>query len=147
MRRDDYHHLAVVHKVTNVACLPIISIRASLSVCTETHGIRTVYCNKVCNNYLEVLLAMEYDALGFDFPVFDVHLVAAEDYGNVLTDTHQVTMPVGYVLVGDSGRDIKHDDRTLGWRAEGKGVEKRRVERKEGAEKKKVQMGIQRVKR
>lgn len=70
------------------------------------------------NNYLEVLLAMEYDALGFDFPVFDVYLVAAEDYGNVLTDSHQIAMPVGYVLVGDSRRDVKHDDCTLGWRVE-----------------------------
>lgn len=56
---------------------------------------------------------MEHDALGFDFSVFDVHLVAAEDDGNVLTDTDQVTMPVGYVLIGDSRGDVKHDDSTL----------------------------------
>lgn len=56
---------------------------------------------------------MKHDALGFDFPVFDVHLVAAEDDGNVLTDTDQVTMPVGYVLIGDSRGDVKHDDSTL----------------------------------
>lgn len=56
---------------------------------------------------------MKHDALGFDFPVFDVYLVAAKHDGNVLTDTDQVAMPVGYVLVGDPRCDIKHDDSTL----------------------------------
>lgn len=56
---------------------------------------------------------MKHNAFGFDFPVFDVHLVAAEDDGNVLTDTDQVTMPVGHVLVSDSRGDVKHDDGTL----------------------------------
>lgn len=58
---------------------------------------------------------MKHNALGFDFPIFNVHLVATEDNGNVLTDTDQVTMPVGYVLIGDSGGDIKHDDSTLSY--------------------------------
>lgn len=56
---------------------------------------------------------MKHDALGLYFSVFNIHLVATEDNGNVLTDTDQVTMPVGYVLIGDSGGDIKHDDSTL----------------------------------
>lgn len=67
--------------------------------------------------YLQVLLAVKHNALGFDFPVFDVHLVATEDDGNVLTDTDQITMPVGYVLIGDSGGNIKHDDSTLSCRS------------------------------
>lgn len=53
-------------------------------------------------HYLQVLLAVKYNALGLYFSVFNVHLVAAEDDGNVLTDTNQVTVPVGYVLVSDS---------------------------------------------
>lgn len=65
------------------------------------------------SHYLQVLLAVKHNALGFDFPVFDIHLVAAEDDGNVLTDTDQIAMPVGYVFIGDSGGDIKHDDSTL----------------------------------
>lgn len=65
------------------------------------------------NNYLQILLAVKHDALGFNFPVFDVYFVAAQDNRNVLAHTDQVTMPVGHVLVGDSGGDIKHDDRTL----------------------------------
>lgn len=56
---------------------------------------------------------MKHNALGFDFPVFDVHFVATKDDGNVLTDTDQVTMPVGHVLIGDSRGDVKHDDSTL----------------------------------
>ena len=64
--------------------------------------------------YLQVLLAVEHDALGFDLPVFDVHLVSAEHDGNVLADAHQVPMPVGHVLVGYSGGDVKHDDGALG---------------------------------
>lgn len=53
-------------------------------------------------HYLQVLLAVKHNALGLYFSVFNVHLVAAEDDGNVLTDTNQVTVPVGYVLVSDS---------------------------------------------
>lgn len=57
---------------------------------------------RATSDYLQVLLAVKHDALGLYFSVFNVHLVATEDDGNVLTDTDQVTMPVGYVLVGDS---------------------------------------------
>lgn len=64
--------------------------------------------------YLQILLAVKHNAFGFDFPVFDVNLVAAENDGNVFTDTDQVTMPVGHVLVGDSRGNVKHDDSTLG---------------------------------
>ena len=43
----------------------------------------------------------------------DVHLVAAENDGDVLADTLEVTVPVGDVLVGDAGGDIEHDDTAL----------------------------------
>lgn len=56
---------------------------------------------------------MKHDAFGFDFSVFDVYLVAAEDDGNVLADADQVAMPVGHVLVGDPRGDVEHDDSTL----------------------------------
>ena len=42
-----------------------------------------------------------------------VDLVAAEDDGDVLADTLEVTVPVGYVLVRDAGGDVEHDDTTL----------------------------------
>ena len=88
-------------------------------------------------SHLKVLLAMEHDGLGLDFPVLDVHLVAGQHDGDVLahpaqrlmkeyglTTTHyttagagtipdQVSVPVGHVLVGHSGGHVKHNDRTL----------------------------------
>lgn len=72
------------------------------------------HVHKIVNSYyLQVLLAVKHNALGLYFSVFNVHFVAAEDNGNVLTHTDQVTMPVGYVLIGDSRGDVKHDDSTL----------------------------------
>ena len=53
---------------------------------------------------------MKDDGFGLDLPVLDVHLVAAQNYGNVLTHTHQVSVPVGNILVGDTRCDVKHDD-------------------------------------
>lgn len=77
-------------------------------------GNQEKHTDKILNgHYLQVLLAVKNNALGLYFSVFNVHLVAAEDDGNVLTDTDQVTMPVGYVLIGDSRGDVKHDDGTL----------------------------------
>lgn len=56
---------------------------------------------------------MEHDRLGLDFSVFDVNFVSTEDNRDVFTDPHQISMPIGYILVGDSGSYIKHDDGTL----------------------------------
>ena len=36
------------------------------------------------NSHLKVLLAVENDGLGLDFPVLDVHLVAGQHDGDVL---------------------------------------------------------------
>ena len=63
--------------------------------------------------YLQVLLAMEDDVLGFDLPVLNVDLVTTEHYGYVVTHTDQVAVPVGDILVRHSSRHIKHDDGTL----------------------------------
>lgn len=80
---------------------------------------------------LQVLLAVEGDCLGLDFALLHIDFVAAQDDGNVLTNTNQVTwkfvlvrckvaenpavltMPVGNILVGDSGCDIEHNDTAL----------------------------------
>lgn len=56
---------------------------------------------------------MEDDGLCLDFPVLDVYLVSAQHDGDVLAHTDQVPVPVGYVLVRDSSRDVKHDNCTL----------------------------------
>ena len=46
-------------------------------------------------------------------PYLHVDLVAAEYDWDVLANALEVAMPVGDVLVGDSGGDIEHDDTTL----------------------------------
>ena len=63
--------------------------------------------------YLQVLLAVENDVLCLHLPVLNVHLVATQDNGDVVTHTHQVTVPVGDILVCHSGGHVKHDDGTL----------------------------------
>ena len=40
---------------------------------------------------LQVLLAMEGDGLCFDFALFDINLVAAENNGNVFANSDEVT--------------------------------------------------------
>jgi len=62
---------------------------------------------------LEVLLSVEGDCLCLDLSLLDINLVAGEDDGDVLADTDQVTVPVGNVLVGNSGGNVEHDDTTL----------------------------------
>lgn len=78
---------------------------------------------------LEILLAMESDALGLDLAFLkprnirinitreciylDVNFVTAEDNGNVVADTDEVAMPVGNILVGDARGHIEHDDTAL----------------------------------
>ena len=42
-----------------------------------------------------------------------VDLVTAEDDGNVLANTLEITMPVGHILVGNARGDVEHDDTAL----------------------------------
>lgn len=79
---------------------------------------------------LQVLLAVEGDGLCLHFSLLDIDFVAAQDDGDVLADANDVTwnslaiwpvvlecvvptMPIGDVLVCDSGCDIEHDDGAL----------------------------------
>lgn len=62
---------------------------------------------------LEVLLAVEGDGLGLHLTLLNIDLVTAKDNRNVLADTDEITVPVGNVLVGDTGGNIEHDDTTL----------------------------------
>ena len=88
-------------------------------------------------SHLKVLLAVEHDGLGLDFPVLDVHLVAGQHDGDVLTHPaprllkeysltttrhttagagtipDQVSVPVRHVLVGHSGGHVEHNDCAL----------------------------------
>jgi len=62
---------------------------------------------------LEVLLAVEGNLLGLDLTVLDVHLVAAENDGDILADTADITVPSRDVLVRQTGGDIEHNDGAL----------------------------------
>lgn len=62
---------------------------------------------------LEVLLSVESDGLGLDLTLLDIDLVTTEDDGDVFANTDKITVPVGNVLVGDTGGDVKHDDAAL----------------------------------
>ena len=43
----------------------------------------------------------------------DINLVSAEYNRNIFTNTLEIAMPVGDVLIGDARRDVKHYDTTL----------------------------------
>ena len=70
------------------------------------------WCSKF---YLQVLFSVKDNGFGFDLSVLDVDLIATKHDGNVLTDTHQVTMPVWNIFVCHSWGHIKHDDGTVPW--------------------------------
>ena len=56
---------------------------------------------------------MEDNGLCLDLPVLDVDLVAGEDDGDVLANSHQVSVPVRHVLVRHTRGHVKHDNRAL----------------------------------
>ena len=56
---------------------------------------------------------MEGDRLGFHLALLHIDFIAAEDDGDVLAHAHEVTVPVGHVLVGDARGHVEHDDPAL----------------------------------
>ena len=62
---------------------------------------------------LEVLLSVEGDGARLDLALLDVDLVSAEDDGDVLAHTAEVTVPRGDVLVCETRRHVEHDYSTL----------------------------------
>jgi hypothetical protein len=62
---------------------------------------------------LKVLFPVESDSLGLHLALLDIDLVTAEDNRDVLAHTGKVTVPVGNVLVGNTGGYIEHDDTAL----------------------------------
>ena len=44
---------------------------------------------------------------------FNVNLVSAQHNGDVLAHALKIAVPIGDVLVCDTGRDVKHDNATL----------------------------------
>lgn len=43
----------------------------------------------------------------------NIDLVSTKNDGDVLTDTLEISVPVGDVLVGNPGGNVEHDDSTL----------------------------------
>jgi hypothetical protein len=64
---------------------------------------------------LQVLLSVEGDTGSLDLSLLDIDLVTAQHDRDVLTDSFQISVPVGDVLVGDSRCNVEHDDTTLTW--------------------------------
>lgn len=81
---------------------------------------------------LEILLAVEGDRASLDFSLLhtsqlsekllarliklthlNVHLVTAQHKGDIFTYALKIAMPVGDILVGDAGGNVKHDDAAL----------------------------------
>ncbi len=56
---------------------------------------------------------MESDLLGLDLSVLDVDLVSNEDDGDVLTDTNEIFVPLGHILVGNAGAHIEHNNSAI----------------------------------
>ena len=62
---------------------------------------------------LQVLLAVEYNALRLHLAVLHINLVAAEYDGDVFTHACEVSMPGWDVLICKPCGDIEHDDGAL----------------------------------
>lgn len=93
----------------------------SLNITTPLKGKWSVCLNyevkqvkQITITNLEVLFPVEDDRLGLDLAIFDIHFVTTENNWDILTDSDQVPVPIGDVLVGDAGSDIEHDDSTVG---------------------------------
>lgn len=67
----------------------------------------------VTSTYLKILLSVENDALGLNLSVFDVDFVAAQHNWDVFAHTHQISMPIWDVFVGNTRCYIKHNNSAL----------------------------------
>lgn len=56
---------------------------------------------------------MEGNLAGLDFSILLIDFVSNEDDGDVITDSGQVFVPLGDILVGDSGGDIEHKNGSM----------------------------------
>ena len=59
---------------------------------------------------MQVALPVECDLAGLNLPVLLIDLVSHQDDGDVVANSGEVLVPLGDVLVGDPGGNIKHDD-------------------------------------
>jgi len=70
---------------------------------------------RFCRNVivLQILFSVECDRFCFDLALLNVDFVTGEYNGDVFADANKVTVPVGNILVGDTGGHIEHDHSAL----------------------------------
>jgi hypothetical protein len=56
---------------------------------------------------------VESDILRLYFPVLDIDFVSADNNGDILTDSDNVSVPVWYILVSKTTGYVEHDDGAL----------------------------------
>lgn len=57
---------------------------------------------------------MESDLSSLHFSIFLIDLISNQNDGNVIANSSQIFIPLGHILIGDSGCHIKHDDGSIG---------------------------------
>jgi len=62
---------------------------------------------------LNVLLSVEGNLARLYFSLLHINLVTAKNDRDVLANTFEITMPVGNILIGDTGGDVEHNDTAL----------------------------------
>ena len=67
---------------------------------------------------------MEGDLLGLNLSVLNIDLIAYQDNRDVFTNSDQVLVPFGHILIGDSGTHIKHNNSAVSTNAIEKGCVK-----------------------
>ena len=63
---------------------------------------------------LQISSSVEDNLVGLELPLLDISLVSDQDDRDLLADSGEVLVPLGDVLVSDSGGEVEHDDGTLG---------------------------------
>jgi len=81
----------------------------AISLHFENVDIKDEACGKYKLHIIENNKPVENYASGLDFSILNVNFVAAEHHGYIFTHSNEISMPVGYVLVSNSGSYIKHN--------------------------------------
>jgi hypothetical protein len=63
---------------------------------------------------LKVSLSVEGNLSSFDFSVLLVNFITNQDDGDVVTDSSEILIPLGNVLVSNSSGDVEHENSSVG---------------------------------
>jgi hypothetical protein len=56
---------------------------------------------------------VENDLLGLDLSVLHIDLISNQNDWNILANSHEILVPFWYILVSNSGTNVKHNDCAL----------------------------------